>query len=767
MGPGEWLSILLLAGASPGGDARPTALASAEAGGASTAVAQAHPDDRREIVVIGTRLPGAALGDLAPEIQLAPEDVAGFGAGTIGELLDRLSPQTAGAGEAGAAPPLVLVNGQRISGFDEIRGLPPEAVRRIDILPEETALRYGLRPGSKVVNLVLRPDFRALAAEAGYGAATAGGRSSGEAKANVSRILPIGRWSLDAGYSRAGALLESERRIDDGAGRSRSLLPASGRLTLGGSFARDVVPNVAGSATVRFEDAGGRSLIGAASSLPGGPRPPPLRRETASRSGNAAFAVNGEAAGWNWTLNGGYGRGRQRVETEIDRSREPIRVVSRTTSADLQAMGYGSFASLPAGEATASLSARFDHFGYRNRSSGPLGTAHSALSRRTVAGQLSTDLPLLDSLSANFNAEFSRASDFGALRTLGYGLRWAPTRWLSVTLSSTDAEEAPDIESLGRPQLLTPNVRVYDFATGQTRDVTRIDGGNPELSAERRRSFRASLSLRPLRRANLSVTAAFVRSRSRDPVGSLPAALPAFEETFPERFERDEADRLVRLDARPLNFARAERDELRWGFTFLKSVRRHLPEASPTAGPLPSGVEEAREAGFDLARIRNSRRTADSLQLAVHHSWRIRDRLLLREGLPALDFLGGSSAGLRGGSARHQVEIQAAAYRGGFGVRIEGSWQSGSRVEDTPGRTLLHSDLARFDLRLFADLGERSGSMRRAAWLKNSRISIEVDNAFDARPRVRDAFGATPAGLQPVLLDPAGRSFRLTLRKLF
>ena len=32
---------------------------------------------------------------------------------------------------------IFLVNGRRISGFREIRGIPPEAIERFDILPEE------------------------------------------------------------------------------------------------------------------------------------------------------------------------------------------------------------------------------------------------------------------------------------------------------------------------------------------------------------------------------------------------------------------------------------------------------------------------------------------------------------------------------------------------------------------------------------------------------------------------------------------------------
>ena len=46
-------------------------------------------------------------------------------------------------------------------------------------------------------------------------------------------------------------------------------------------------------------------------------------------------------------------------------------------------------------------------------------------------------------------------------------------------------------------------------------------------------------------------------------------------------------------------------------------------------------------------------------------------------------------------------------------------------------------------------------------------IDIEVDNVFDTRLKVTDETGATPLGYQRDLLDPTGRTVRLTIRKLF
>jgi hypothetical protein len=42
-----------------------------------------------------------------------------------------------------------------------------------------------------------------------------------------------------------------------------------------------------------------------------------------------------------------------------------------------------------------------------------------------------------------------------------------------------------------------------------------------------------------------------------------------------------------------------------------------------------------------------------------------------------------------------------------------------------------------------------------------------VNNVFNSRPKVHDAFGNVPTNFQPDLLDPLGRTVSITFRKLF
>ena len=46
-----------------------------------------------------------------------------------------------------------------------MRDIPTEAIQRVEILPEEVALKYGYRADQKVVNIVLRQRFRSTVAQ--------------------------------------------------------------------------------------------------------------------------------------------------------------------------------------------------------------------------------------------------------------------------------------------------------------------------------------------------------------------------------------------------------------------------------------------------------------------------------------------------------------------------------------------------------------------------------------------------------------------------
>ena len=176
-------------------------------------VAQAVPDEEETITVSTTKLPGQVVGDIKPELVLGAQELRAIGAGSITDLMAELAPQLRSNRGRGGGMPAVLLNGKRTSGFQEIRNIPPEAIARVEVLPEEVSLKYGFRADQRVINFVLRPRFMAWTGEYDIGGPTDGGRFSTELEVNLLRLRNGSRTSIEAEYQIDTMVTENERRI--------------------------------------------------------------------------------------------------------------------------------------------------------------------------------------------------------------------------------------------------------------------------------------------------------------------------------------------------------------------------------------------------------------------------------------------------------------------------------------------------------------------------------------------------------------------------
>ena len=112
-----------------------------------TAAQQADPVSTErhgsEILVIAEKIRGQVESPAPPIAVLDEKDIQALGATTLADVLTQLAPQTGSGRGRVSGPPVILINGQRIGNFREMRNFPQEAIRRIEILPEEVALRFG------------------------------------------------------------------------------------------------------------------------------------------------------------------------------------------------------------------------------------------------------------------------------------------------------------------------------------------------------------------------------------------------------------------------------------------------------------------------------------------------------------------------------------------------------------------------------------------------------------------------------------------------
>lgn len=879
---------------------------------ATPSAPESAPDDEEafdlgELEIVAARPRGSVDSDIPPDVVLDAEQMKAYGAGNISELVEALAPLTQSS--RGGGSPIMLVNGRRISGFQEIARIPVDAIERTEVLPEDVALAYGYAADRRVMNFVLKTQFASTTVETELRRPTLGGRTTQGVELSRFMIAGRDRRSLDLELERDTALFETERDIvrrADGApfslggvvgglgadgeidpvlsalvGRSvrfarvpatmgvpsladfaagadpaesgdltayRTLLPARDKVTVEGSIVRDLNASTSGTLSFSLDDQSRLAYQGlptATLTVPGAsPFSPfggdvrlfryfdgadPLTRQTDTLTAKAAGLLDGYVGEWRWTLSGDY----ERVETDTRTARgydlsglrsavtagdpsvnpfgavasswlprlpdDTARSVSSTTGAEL--VLAGSLYELPAGGLRTTLKVGLDSRSLESVSvrSGEASERSQSRERATVQGNLrapiarrgSGVLSQVGDVSASANFAYEELSDFGGLVTLGGAVDWSPIEKLSFNLGYSIEDVAPTMQQLNDPVIFTANTLVYDYATGQTVSITRIEGGNDALKAESKDILRFGATLKPFNTQDLSLSSTYTRTSITDQVGSFPDVTADLERAFPERFVRDGAGVLVSVDARPVTFQSANRQEVRSVLTFSRAFG--TPTAAPGgprgpgagmgpgAGRGPGGggqtvmITSGGGAGMGQGGFGAGPRRSQGMQpgqgrfnVNLTHVWRLEDEVVVRDGLAPLDLLDGASISGRGGQPRHELQLQAGVFRNGMGAFLWGQWKDETWSQGGAlGQDLFFSDLATLSLNAFVDFNARQGWVERYPWLKGARLNVGLQNLFDARVSVRDATGETPLNYQPHRMDPIGRAFRVSLRKQF
>ncbi|WP_425498152.1 TonB-dependent receptor [Novosphingobium piscinae] len=749
-----------------------------------------------EIVVVATRLKGQVDAPQPPILTLSEDDIAAYGAASITDLLAVLSPQTGSGRGRGAGRPVVLLNGQRISGFREMRNIPPEAIRRLEILPEEVALRYGYPANQRVINFILKDKFSARTIEAEFGQPDRGGSSTSEAEASLFRIVGQGRLNLTVTATDTTPLFESERGVTQVAGSipgsaaARTLIADSrevgvnatwttglgekgldGALTLNGAFTRND--------TASFFGLDGVTLS-------------PLARRGQTETTEAGITFAKPLGTWQLTatLDGSHAASLTRIDrADGTRLSDTARSLNDTATSLLTLVGRP--LALPAGDVTTTLKAGF------------AWSAITSSDTRTVAGgarlrrgDASTGinlgvpltsrrngvLPGAGDITLNLSAGVNHLSDFGTLSDWSAGVTWGLTERLGLQASYLVNQAAPGLTDLGAPVVVTPNVALYDFVRNETALVTITTGGNRQLVRETQRDIKLGLNWQIPLLSESNLVVEYFRNRSSNVTAAFPVLTQAIEAAFPGRVTRDANGRLIALNRLPITLAREESARLRYGFNLGGAIGKPAPTArggpgGAAGGGMPGGPPRGAGAGGPPpgaggggppggGRFGNGQ---GRWNLSLYHTVQFENRVAVGANGPLLDLLDGDAL-TGGGVARHSVEAEGGAFYRGFGLRFTGTWTAPTRIKGTgaPGSTdLRFGALAKINLRAFVDLGQQKRLVDAAPFFKNARFSLEVNNLLDQRQRVTDLTGAVPIGYQPDLVDPVGRFIGVELRKQF
>ena len=811
-----------------------------------TPAEEAGPDER-QIIVTGQR--GSAVLDVAPIAEYDADAIAALGATTMADVLRTIRGTTQ---SADGSDPIYLLNAQRVSGFQEIGSLPPEALEKIEVLPEQTALRFGFPPTRRVINFITKRRFRQMELRASAGTLTRGGSSTEKANAGLTRLRDDSRLTFGLEYRRTDPLFQSDRHIApdpdvpfdaignvtalgggeidpalsaaagelvtiapvpeavadrtelgayaSGAnrprlfdiGRYRTMMPRNDAFKAEAVLADRVGETLAGSISLSAEQSRDRSLAGPArmrltvpETSPFSPfavpvvlnryltEAAPLEQDQTTTTLRAGVLLRGAIAGWRWDFTGALDH-RQvggRNEREIDPAAANAAIAAgadpfapldalllaerltdrtrlRTRTAGAKMVATNSPLSVPAGNVTVTATTEADRLSAVSILHGR-NPFDLRLSRVRVEGGLAIDVPLasrregvlpfLGELSVNASVNARDVSGFGALHDTTYGLAWAPLTGVQLLATARRSAAAPDMTRLSSPVVRTANVPIYDLVNGRTELVTLTQGGNPNLAAERRRSWALTLNLKPLAEREWRLAVTYDATNIHDQTGTVTAITPETEAILPDLFTRDATGRLVAVTFQPTNFALQRQRTLS---LTLNANGRLGPMPAATAGEGPV-------------------RQVPSYFGGIGPTIKLTDHLQLRPGTPELDLLRGDT--ITGtGTARAYGYFYGGINYQGYGAQLDGWYSRPSRVRGT--EDLRFSSVFRLNLAAYVPVHDL---LRDQDWTRRMQLRLEVSNLTDHRQTVRDASGAIPNRYQSDYLDPAGRTVTLVLRKLF
>lgn len=782
-------------------------------------------DDENVIVITAGAVRGTVVSDIPPQLELTEETIASYGASSIEDLLAALGPQTGSARGRGGGRPVILLNGQRIGSFRELRDLPPEAIERVQIFPEELALQYGYRPDQRVVNFILKDNFNQLSAELEYGQPMAGGYRTGEVQATMTRIDNGNRLNIDLEYQPATRLTEAERGIvrDDGDSLGlvdetdfRTLQPSSDTFEANASWNSQIGGGTGLTLSGEYSHAETEALQGLAGAnftIPGSspysrtgedealrrlfPGAGVLRRDSSTDAAQAGAALNGDFSGWQWSLTGNYTLTEQTVFTDRQGDTEALvaaieagdpnvdpfapdlgsgtafvtdRAESTSQTADAVATIAGSPIDLPAGPVSLSLSTAFDWQDLESRTlRGGAAIASSDLSRSRGNVRANADLPITSVregvLDAIGSLSVNLTAGYSELSDFGglteYGYG---LRWEPV-------EDLVFLASVIGEEA-APTVAQLGDAVIVTPNVATFDIATGDtVFIDQITGGNPDLLAESRRDLKLSLNWSPGGSREqqltfeyvKNRSEDVSSAFPVLTPAIEAAFP----GRVVRgADGDLLSIdARpvtfSEVEAERLRYGF--SLRGEFGQDDEDEGGRRGGRGGG---GPPFGRGPDGGRW----NLSVFHDWSLDETVLIRPGVDRLDLLDGDVTGSGAPISRHTVEMEGGVFLDGFGLRANANYTGKARVDGsdiTGSSDLYFGDLFTLDLRLFADLDSQQGLIEAVPFLKGSRLSLDVENVFGGIRRVENGAGEVPLAYQPGYVDPVGRFVGIEFRKTF
>ncbi|MBB3990418.1 TonB-dependent receptor plug domain-containing protein [Croceicoccus naphthovorans] len=777
-----------------------------------------------EIVVTAQRMRGQVDTPYPPVAVIDEEEIASYGAASLAELIEELAPQTSSARGRGGGRPAILVNGRRVNGFREMRNYPPEAIRRVEVLPEEVALRFGFRPDQRVVNFILKDNFSSVTAELEYGFPTDGGYSTNEQEVSLLRINGANRLNIALENEDSSMLTEAERGVSsiDGtplAGDAdpsayRSLIADSrditlntnwsrglgedgigASLSLSGTFTRSDSLSYRGPDAVLLDDGEGssvyRTLYDPASGF--GPR----LRDTKSETFELGTAYDTRIGDWQLNATANWAHGESRTLTDGSANTDALelavqngdvaydapvatllangvtarptyRATSNTEDVSTLVTASGQPITLPAGEVSVVLKAGYD---WNNIDSADSRNPESRLNltRGDLNGGVTLGIPIASRRTGTLDAIGDLSLDLsgGVSHLSDFGTLYDGSFGLTWGITDKLDLQASYIYRQAAPtltQLGAPQV----LTSGST--VYDFTTGQNVL-------------VDVLSGGNPNLVA----EKQKDWKIALNWDLPFLDRSrfIAEYYDETSTNTSGSFSALtpeieaafPELFVRDTAGNLilvdQRPVTFAEERGRRIRWGLDVSDEISGGEQERGERGAGrggrgggMPGMGGRDRRGGRWSLSLFHTYRLQDEVLISDNGPLLDLLDGDSL-VNSPTAQHGIEMRGGLYYNGFGLRLSGNYIGGSSIDGSTATGASGLDFhpyATFDARMFVDL-ERQ--FQDVDFLKGSRVSLRVDNIFNVQQRVTDDTGTVPFAYLPDFTDPKGRFFEIDFRKRF
>jgi iron complex outermembrane receptor protein len=567
------------------------------------------PATESQIIVTGQSLRGTVDAPQPPVLELNEADIAAYGAGSISELIQALSPATGGGSGRGGGFPVILVNGVRISSFRELQSYPPESIDKVEVLAAETAQQFGYGPDERVVNIILKRAYASREIELEYGQPWDGGYSTQQAEATYLQIAGQSRYNFELGWENQSLLTEAERGViqssppafatDPDPALYRSLIADTAGLEANGNFTTKLGARTSLSVNAAFERNDSLRLQGLNTVFLAGPggtalrtlgEEDPLTVDNRTTTYSAGTTIDTRLGDWQitGTADGNHVVSRSLIDRRADVSGLAAAAAAGTLAldADLPALPDAGFdradsktdtlnslvtavgrpLELPAGEVTVTLDTGYNFTRIESEDTRRPGLTTS-LKRGDLSAGVNVGIPLtsrreefgeeIGDLSLNLQAGINELSDFGTLTDWTVGLNWGITERLNFNVSYVARDAAPSLGQLGNPEIQTFNVPLFDLTRNETVLATTISGGNPFLPAQSQRDWRLGVNWQlpeftsAIQQGRLDLQ--FFKNHSEDVAAGFPFLTPTIEAAFPGRVTRQvcgPADPVTCVDGR-------------------------------------------------------------------------------------------------------------------------------------------------------------------------------------------------------------------------